>query len=272
MVEQIRHWGLAERPFEMTRDARFFFRSEGHAEALARMRFLVQDGAFGFGMLSGEIGCGKTYTASVFAATLDPRRFTPVFLENANLGFSCVLDQINCSLGDRRSCGIPPSRYQLLTEFRHLLAARVLARGAHLVLVLDEAQELSDEDLSELRCLTNAIGSRRGVLTIVLVGQPDLRERVRAMRAVDTRIGLRYHLGLLSEADVGAYVAHRLRAAGHPSGHVFTNEAVAVLADSSAGMPREINRLAKLSLFSAASRGLRFVSADEVRAIAADAA
>jgi general secretion pathway protein A len=269
-MDAARHFGMLQRPFEPTLNGRFYFPSSAHAEALARLQLLAEDGSLGFGLLSGEIGCGKTFTAYVFASTLDPRRFSAVFIENANLGFSCILDQVNCTLGDRRPDGAVRTRYQLLMEFRHLLSARVLARRAHLVIVLDEAQELSHEDLAEFRCLTNTWGPGRGALSVVLVGQPELRTNVRNMPAVNTRVGLRYHLGLMECADVAEYVTHRCRSAGHPTGRVFTEEALSCLASASGGMPREINRLAKLSMLYAAGRGMKIIAADEVAAVASD--
>jgi len=269
-MDAVRYWGMLERPFEPTLNGRFYFPSSAHAEALARLQLLAEDGSLGFGLLSGEIGCGKTFTAYVFASTLDPRRFSAVFIENANLGFTCILDQVNCALGDRRPNGSVPTRYELLMEFRHLLSARVLARRAHLVIVLDEAQQLSREDLSELRCLTNTWGPGRGALSVVLIGQPELRAHVKNMPAVDTRVGLRYHLGLLDPTDVAEYVTHRCRSAGHATGNIFTDEALRVLAAASHGMPREINRIAKLSMLHAAGRGVKIIAADEVAAVADD--
>jgi type II secretory pathway predicted ATPase ExeA len=270
-MDVARHWGLRQLPFEPTLAREFYFPSGSHAEALARLQFLALDGSFGFGVLSGEIGSGKSYTAYTFTRGLDARQFAAVFVENSHLGFACIMDQINCALGDRHPDGAPRSRYELLLEFRFLLHSRVLCRGAHLILVLDEAQDLSDEDLTEFRCLTNMTNASRRALTVVLVGQPELRALVRGMPAVDTRVGLRYHLGLLTPAEVAAYVTHRCRAAGHATGRLFTDEALAELADASGGMPREINRVAKLAMLNAAARGARIVTGLEVGSVAHDA-
>ena len=266
------HWGLRERPFETTFDPLFFFESPVHGEAVARLRLVAEDGDMCFGLLTGEIGSGKTFAAVVFAASLETRRFAPVFVASSNLGFACILDQVNCALRGESPTGEVASRYELLIEFRRLLERRITRRGQHLVLVLDEAQELSERDLAELRCLTNEVSAGRGTMSIVLVGQPELRARVRAMPAVDTRIGLRYHLGYLGADDVDLYVAHRLRAAGHATGRLFTPSAVALLGRRSRGVPRDINRLAKLALFRASCRGGRIAGEEDVASVAEDLA
>jgi general secretion pathway protein A len=269
-MDVLRHWGLSVRPFEATFDPRFFYESDGHAEAVARMRFLAEERSFGFGLLTGEIGSGKTFAASVFACTLDPRRFAPAFLEGSGLGFECVLDQLNCRLRGERPTGRTGSRYELLVGFRELLEAKARRRGLHLVLVLDEAQELRRRDLSDLRGLSNT--APPGAMSIVLVGQPELRDGVRSLPALDTRIGLRFHLRHLAPEEAKAYVLHRLRAAGLGQRRLFTDDALALLAGSSGGVPRELNRLAKLSLHRAAARGGRLVLASDVGSVAADAA
>ena len=140
-----------------------------------------------------------------------------------------------------------------------------------MVVVIDEAQEFSERDLGELRCLSNAAAGARSAMSIVLVGQPELSARVRSLPAIDTRVGLRYHLRRLEPTDVGAYLAHRLRAAGR-SGRAFTDEAVELLAERSGGVPRSMNRIAKLALFAAAARGAPLVGDADVGSVADDIA
>ncbi len=269
-MDVLRYWGLCEKPFETTLEGRFFYASPVHAEALARLELLAEDGDMGFGLLTGEIGSGKTFAAALFARGLDPGRFASIFLPSGNLGFACILDEVNCTLRAEAPTGRVGSPYELHVEFRRLLERRLAPRGQHLVLVIDEAQELSERDLADLRCLSNAAAGTRNAMSIVLVGQPELRDRVRSMPAVDTRVGLRYHLRRLAAADARAYVEHRLVAAGSDGRTIFDDDAVAVLAGRAGGVPRSINRLARLSLYAVASRGARCVDAGDVSSVADD--
>ncbi len=275
-MDVLRHWGLRERPFETTFDPRFFFASAAHEEALARLELLADDGDMGFGLLTGEIGTGKTFAAAVYAQSLalspGRRRFAPVLLTNSGFGYAGILDQLNCALRCEEPTGRLAGRYELLVEFRRLLESRVAAPGLHLVLILDEAQDLSDRDFVELRGLLNTASAGRGLMTVVLVGQPELRARVRALPTVNTRVGLRYHLRQMGKGEVELYVLHRLLAAGHPTGEVFSGPAVAMLAESSRGVPREVNRIAKLALYAGAAVGARVIGPRDVGSIAADAA
>jgi type II secretory pathway predicted ATPase ExeA len=291
-MDVLAHWGLRERPFETTSDARFFYASASHEEAVARLQLVAEDGDMGFGLLTGEIGSGKTFAAAVFADSLPAQCFAPVFLDISGLGresvFKRVLDQLNCALRGEEPMGRPaggcgPAAYELLVEFRRLLESRIARRRLHLVLILDEAQGLSECDLVELRGLLNTASTGRGpvgtttltgprgLMTVILVGQPELRARVRSLPTVDSRIGLRYHLCHMDAGDVAPYVAHRLRAAGHPTGRVFSDAAMAILAERSRGVPREVNRITKLALYAGAARGLRLVGRDDVASIADDA-
>ena len=277
----LRHWGLREKPFETTFDPRFFYASEWHDEALARLHLVAEDGDMGFGLLTGEIGSGKTFTATVYARSLCRSRFAPVLLPvvttGAALGYRCVLDELNCALRCEEPTGRLAGGYELLVEFRRLLESRIAMQGLHLMLILDDAQELSDRDLLDLRGLLNTASAAmpgvrqgRGLMTVVLVGQPELGERIRSLPTVDTRVGLRYHLRHLRARDVAPYVLHRLRAAGHPTGRVFSDAALAALTERSRGAPREANRIAKIALYAGAARGTRLIGREDVMSVADD--
>ncbi|MHC4251782.1 MAG: ExeA family protein [Planctomycetota bacterium] len=271
-MDFVHRWGLREKPFENTLDPRFFHASPIHAEAVARLELLAADGDMGFGLLTGEIGSGKTFAAAVFAGSLDERFFVPVFLPGATFGFECVMDQVNCALRREAPRGSVRSLYQRTLEFRRRFDSRVRRKRLHLILVIDEAQEMSREDLSGLRALSNEGAGARSAMSIVLVGQPELRELVRGFPALDTRVGLRYHLRCLGEGDVGPYLEHRMRAAGFAGERAFTDAAVGVIAHASGGVPRKVNRLAKLALYAAAGRGSRLVTEAEAGSVAEDLA
>jgi general secretion pathway protein A len=182
----------------------------------------------------------------VFTDHLSPERFTVVTQENSAFRFSELLELILRALD-----GEPPSRRRgRLARYETFLRIleRLSTEQRHLVLVFDEAQEMSPATLNELKQLTNLNRSGKGLLTVILVGQPELRERVARLPAINQRISLRFHLKPLSRADTAAYLCHRLKAAGHATGELFSVEAVDRAYKASRGVPRELNRIAKLAL------------------------
>jgi general secretion pathway protein A len=138
------------------------------------------------------------------------------------------------------------------------------------VLIFDEAQEMSPATLNEMKLLTNLNGGGVNYLSIVLVGQPELRDRVRQLPAINQRIGLRFHLNSLNAGDAASYLRHRLRAAGHPTGDVFVPEAIDRIWQVSRGVPRELNRLGKLALEVAFLKGWPQVTREAVEIIVRD--
>jgi general secretion pathway protein A len=268
-VDFLSHWKLRERPFEATWDTRFFFASPEHEEALNRLLYLVGEHSMNLGLLSGEIGCGKTLTRAVFAERLDPARFQVVTVENAGFPFNDLLG----ALLRRLETPPPPAggqtKFARCERFEQCLR-RLAVEGRHLVLLLDEAQDLPANTLRELRWLTNFNGGGRAVVTIVLIGQPELRGLVAANPAINQRISLRYHLRTLRRADVGGYLQHRLRVAGQTGDGVFTAAAADALFAATHGVPRELNRLAKLALEHAWLREDASVGDDSVAAVVRD--
>jgi len=245
-VDLLTYWRLNERPFEPTWDTRFFFEGREHDEALSRLGFLVSEQSMLLGMLTGEVGCGKTLTRAVFTDHLATDRFCVVTQENSSFRFNDLLELVL-----RAVDGEPPSRRRgKLARYDSFLKIieRLAAEKRHLVLIFDEAQEMSPATLNELKQLTNLNRAGKSLLTVILVGQPELRERVARLPAINQRISLRFHLHPLSRAEAGDYLRHRLKAAGHPSGDLFPPDAVDRAYEASQGVPRELNRIAKLAL------------------------
>lgn len=245
-MDLLTYWGLRERPFEPTWDTRFFFQSRDHDEALSRLGFLVGEQTMLFGMLTGEIGCGKTLTRAVFAERLEPRRFCVVTQENSSFSFVELLGMVLQELD-----GNPPeagqTKYARYHRFKKAVE-RIALENRHLVLVFDEAQEMTAATLNELKLLTNLNRSGRSFLTVILVGQPELRTKVTRLAAINQRISLRFHINAMGLEDTASYLRHRLKVAGHPTGDLFPPEAVEMAFQVSLGVPRELNRIAKLAL------------------------
>jgi general secretion pathway protein A len=245
-VEFLEHWRLRERPFEPTWDPRFFFQGQAHDEALHRLSFVVSEQTMLLGMLTGDIGCGKTLTRAVFADRLDRRQFRVVTHENSSFSFNDLLGLTLQKL-HAGNWKIERNKAARWCQFERTVE-ELLAENRHLVLIFDEAQELSAATLNELKQLTNLNGNGRSALTVILVGQPELREQVVRQPAINQRISLRFHLNPLSLEDAAQYLGHRLLAAGHEAGDLFAPEAVERAFEATRGIPRELNRVAKLAL------------------------
>ena len=175
-MDLLAHWNLAERPFETTWDTRFFFQGRQHEEALSRLEFLAGEQTMLFGMLTGEFGCGKTITRAVFAEHLDPQFFQVVTIENSSFSFPELLGLALREMGgDPNDFG--RTKFSRCDRFARALECTA-AEGRHVVLIFDEAQEMSAATLNELKLLTNLNSGGRSYLTVILVGQPELRDRV----------------------------------------------------------------------------------------------
>ncbi|GAB5558395.1 MAG: AAA family ATPase [Synoicihabitans sp.] len=271
MSPTLAYWKLRERPFELVTDGRFFFQSSEHQEALARLRYLVAERTMYAGLLSGEIGGGKSITGRVFASGLSTRDYAVVVFENAHFRFSDHMRYLALQLGcDPKRINAARTAAQIYELVRSLLQELAENGNRHLVLVFDEAQDLRKDTLADLKRLLNFNDDGHGRLTLVLLGQPELRERVRQHAPLDQRVSLRFHLEGMSPADCQKYLQHRLRVAGHETGDIFDREANTLLAEASRGIPRELNRFAKLALEAARADSSSTVQAPHVRTVIDD--
>ena len=267
-MDLLQYWNLRERPFEPTWDTRFFFQSRDHNEALDRLTFLVEEQTMLLGMLTGEVGCGKTLTRAVFTERLEARKFRVVTQENSAFRFNDLLGSVVQQLdGNNEKIGqTKHARYQRLLR----AIERIHAENRHLVLIFDEAQEMSAQTLNELKLLTNLNGDGKSFITIILVGQPELRALVGGLPAINQRISLRFHLNSLRLEDAANYLRHRLKVAGHVSGELFPAAAVERAFQASLGTPRELNRIAKLALEHAWLKSFPQVAFEAVDAVVRD--
>ncbi len=254
------HYGLAEPPFAITPDPRFVFLSERHRDGLAHLLYGIgQGGGGGFVQLTGEVGTGKTTLCRLLleqlpekvqvALVLNPKQ-TPLEL------LTTVCEELHIALpGKRRSL-----KMQVDALNKYLLQA--YAQGLRVVLIIDEAQELSREALEQVRLLTNLETATQKLLQIVLLGQPELRETLTrpALRQLAQRITARYHLTPLQLAETDAYLRHRINIAGG-SRFPFDNAAVNRLYALSGGVPRLLNVLGERALLAGYVHGKASVDA-----------
>lgn len=242
-------------PFEPTGDPRFFFESRQHVEALARLKYLIFQETMLLGMLTGEIGCGKSMVRQTLVKQLPPERFFVVQFENSGFDFTSHLRRLLNTFGLGDYASEKQGIYDLYELVAHCMSQLKKIYGQNLVLLFDEAQDLSLDALRQIKSLTNLNERGEGSLTIVLIGQPELRELVMRVPAVDQRISLRYHLKPITLDEIEPYLRHRLTAAGYKDSRIFAKDACERIFHASRGIPREINRLARLSIQAASHNG-----------------
>jgi general secretion pathway protein A len=278
-MSYLKFWKLSGKPFEEVCNTKFFFESDDHREALDRMLYVVNDRNMNMGLLTGEVGCGKTITKSVFESALPKQHFEVVSFENSNFSFLDILfDIVNrTSFRDPRlalesGASVVPrdDKYLLMSTFKKILETLVYEEKRHLVLVFDEAQQMENSVLDEVKNLTNITSETQNYLSIFFVGQPELREKIRTLKQVDQRIFLRFHLNTLDYSNTAKYVQHRLRIAGLDNLGIFTGGALEMIFRSTGGVPREINRLCKLSLNYGFAQELAEIDREDVELILDD--
>jgi general secretion pathway protein A len=262
------YFGLRERPFDLTTNPRFLFLTPKHREALSTLRYGLS-APRGLTLLLGDAGTGKTTVLR--AALADERRSENrhVMLTNPTLTRSEFYEFI--VRGFRLSDECSRSKARFLTEFQRDVQERHLAGGVT-TLILDEAQSLPYELLEEVRLLANIETSTVKLLNLVLVGQPELADRLneQSLRQLKQRITLRAQLQPLDLRETASYIAGRLRIAGGNVSEIFTREAVVAIHEASHGLPRVINVLSDNSLMSGFAVQSKPVDADIVRDIGRD--
>ena len=272
------YWKLIEKPFEEICDTRFFFESDDHREALDRLLYVVNDRNMNMGLLTGEVGSGKTITKNVLISSLPRHMFEVIDFENSNFSFNDILyDIVNrITFKDSRVAfyedEIPQrnDKYLLMQVFKKKLETLLYEEKRHLVLIFDEAQQIADEVLDEIKNLTNISSQTENFMTIFLVGQPELRENIRRLRQVDQRIFLRFHLNNLDYNNSNKYIQHRLRVSGLGNGAIFTSLGHEIIFRSTGGIPREINRICKLALNFGFAQNLKEISREDLQLIIND--
>ncbi|HEY0748715.1 MAG TPA: AAA family ATPase [Steroidobacteraceae bacterium] len=261
-------FGLTEKPFAITPDPRYLYLSERHAEALAHLLYGINESG-GFIQLTGEVGTGKTTVVRTLlsrvpqhadvAVILNPR-VTPVeFLLT-------ICEELGLAIAEADRDSVK----QLVDALnRRLLSAH--AEGRRIIVLVDEAQNLSIDTLEQVRLLTNLETPTQKLLQIILIGQPELRELLDRtdLRQLAQRITGRYHLKPLSREETKGYVRHRLRVAGATE-EIFTPGALVELHRLSLGIPRVINVACDRALLGAYTQETKRISASLVRRAAGE--
>ncbi|KMJ52277.1 peptidoglycan-binding protein [Vogesella sp. EB] len=255
------HYGLADSPFSIAPDPRYLFMSQQHREALAHLMYSIR-GEGGFVLLTGEVGAGKTTLCRCFLEQL-PAHCDVAFVINPKL----TVPELLATLCEELQIALPDEHgnkacIDLINK--HLLAAH--AQGRTTLLIIDEAQNLSDEVLEQVRLLTNLETHECKLLHIILLGQPELRDKLARpeLRQLSQRIVARYHLGPLQRDEIAPYIQHRLSVAGSYL-DLFPPAVMRQLFTCTGGVPRKLNVLCDRALLGSYAQGKPRVDRATVR-------
>ena len=238
------YYGLTEPPFNITPNPRFLFYSTKHREAFNHLLFGLRERK-GFVQLTGEVGAGKT---TLCRAMLDElgKNFSTALILNPALDADGLIRAVAGEFGlDVKGC----DRLETIAAINRFLLAEAAA-GRDAALIIDEAQDLTNELLEQVRLLSNLETDDRKLLQIVLMGQPELRDRLNdhSLRQLRQRITVRYHLTPLTRTEVGQYVQHRLAVSGANGVPYFTTPALWRIHAYAKGIPRLVNAVCDKSL------------------------
>jgi general secretion pathway protein A len=260
------YYGLVRAPFEMLPDPSFLYLGEAHREGLATLVYAVNSGK-GFVMLTGEVGTGKTTllhallgqldsttnSAFIFNPRLDPLGFFRMLFEELGVGPAC------------------DSKAEYLLALNRYLIEK-LAANERVLLIVDEAQNLSAELLEEIRLLSNLETPTSKLIQIMLVGQPELQELVDKpeLRQLRQRIALRHQLRPFNQTEILEYVNERLAKAGYTGRGLFSKKAIRALFEVTEGSPRMINNVCDGALLLGYARVKMSIGPDEIWEVAQD--
>lgn len=259
MLQQ--YFGFTRLPFTKDIPPHQLFPADGQSELCARLDYLLTER--GLGLVTGEIGSGKSTSIRRFAAQLDPNRYCVIYLANPLLGLSGIYRDLLTALGHEPVFGKPKAVARIRSAFQDLLATKHRLP----VLILDEAHLFPTPVFEPLRLLFSTEMDSQSLGVLLLVGQPDLRRTLRLApyEAFYQRISTHYHLPPLDLAQTIAYVRHQVQLAEHKGGTLFTDDALARTYEYTKGIPRLINRLCTTALLVAAANNRQIVEESTLR-------
>jgi type II secretory pathway predicted ATPase ExeA len=242
------YWGLTESPFENTPNPKFLYYSKEHDEGLSRLLYAVE-GRKGAAMLTGVFGCGKTVLGRALLTKLNPNIYQIAFVNNPYLKAVELLRAIARQLGAEH---LPEKLTEMSTDYFLQVIEEMLRNnvkdGKETVIVIDEAHVIMDNEIfEELRLLLNFQLEDRFLLTLILMGQPELVDRIRNNKQFFQRIAIGYSLGPLSESETQGYIEHRLKVSGSER-KIFSAQAIKPIFQNSGGIPRRINQICDMCL------------------------
>ncbi|WP_028987797.1 ExeA family protein [Thermicanus aegyptius] len=258
-------WGWVSMPFRRETEPTGWVETAKQKEALARLHVMVDRGYLG--VLTGEIGSGKTTLIRRFVHELNPLTYHPIYLSMSGLKPKDFYGEILRHLGEEA----PFSSVKAKRLFQERVEQRSSQGEKQLVVIVDEAQDLSDMMILELRFVMNHQMDAKSLFPLILVGQPELRKRIRLRKyeAIWQRIGLSYHIGGLTEEESIVYIRHQMKqvGAGMP---VFSDSAVHLIHGASQGIPRIINQICTQAIYDAALNGHEVIEDKHIHRVLID--
>jgi general secretion pathway protein A len=255
------HYGFTEKPFNLTPDPKYIYLSARHTEAYAHLEFGRRERG-GFVLITGEVGTGKTTLARYFLGHVGDQAATAVVLYPALTAaelLQSILDDLHVVAAGASLKELVDALHAFLVESR--------AAERNVILLIDEAQDLSPEVLEQVRLISNLETDTEKLIQIILMGQSELREMLarRDLRQLAQRVTARYHLMPLSSEETSEYIRHRLSVAGGEGKVVFTSGALAAIHSLSGGVPRLINLICDRALLGGYVQGTRIIHTALVR-------
>ncbi len=254
-------FGLKEKPFNVTADPNFLFFSKKHREAFDHLIYGIRERK-GFLEITGEIGTGKTTLCRALLSRLDEKAKT-AFILNSNLPEVQLLSAIATDFGLAIK---PKTKINILSELNRYLIEQ-LKLGFNVVLIIDEAQNLRAAQLEQIRLLSNLETNKEKLIQIILVGQPELKEKLNSpgLEQLRQRIAVRYHILPLDKTEVDDYIYHRLGVAGSDGNIQFEPDSISEIFDYSGGIPRLINLVCDRALLLAFVMNTKNISMDMIK-------
>jgi len=250
----LNYWNLKKFPFENVADPSLFYVSQSHEEALSRLLYASRMSK-GAAMLTGDIGCGKTLISRVYRNKVKEAGAEVSLLMNPPYRPIEFLQTILYHLG----IGEPPDSKAKLLQILNKKMNHNMEQNRGTIIVIDEAQILCEETFEEARLLLNFQNNHRFLLTLVLIGQPELRTKIRQMKPFDQRIPIRFHLQPFGFLDTIKYIMFREKRAGFTK-NIFTKKAIKRIYEYTGGLPRKINSVCDLSLLIAFNKKRKLIN------------
>ncbi len=237
------YWGFSVKPFLNTPDPRFLYYSGQHKEALSRLIYTIQE-RIGAGMLTGVFGCGKTLIAQTLLKELSGQKYKTAYIINPRLNDVDLLRMIVHHLGIIQP---PVGKADVLNNLHERLISN-MRNGKETVIIIDEAHAIDDDNIfEEIRLLLNFQLEDRFLLTLLLLGQPELKQKIDKNVQLEQRINIKCYLDSLNTEETHNYIIHRLAVAKRTA-PIFTEKAISSIFNYSGGIPRSINRICDICL------------------------
>ncbi|MFH1201740.1 MAG: AAA family ATPase [Candidatus Omnitrophota bacterium] len=264
------YWGLTEKPFENTPDPRFLYHSQQHEEGLSRLLYAVREQK-GSAIMTGVFGCGKTLLGRTLLKELGRDVYRIAFVANPQFDYIELLMAIAAGLGAK---DLPTKKTEVLANVVVDTLNNILVNnakdGRRTVVIVDEAHIIRDEQVWEaLRLLLNFQLEDKFLLTLLLLGQPELKEIVEANKPLAQRIAIRCYLDKLNREDTVKYILHRILITGRHA-PLFNDSALNTIYEKSGGIPRRINNICDLALLTGFGRKLALIDSPIIEEAAAD--